>query len=101
MPSPNKPSSEGGFNVDDLVKRIDAKIAELEEEERREKELQEQQQTESFIKEDNEFVFNDNKINEIPVESNIKDETQTYEEQKNNNNGITDDQFFDDFFSDE
>ena len=32
----------GGFNVDDLVKRIDAKIAELEEEERREKEKEEQ-----------------------------------------------------------
>ena len=32
---------EGGFNVDDLVKRIDAKIAELEEEERREKEEEE------------------------------------------------------------
>ena len=33
--------AEGGFNVDDLVKRIDAKIAELEEEERREKEEEE------------------------------------------------------------
>lgn len=33
-----KPS--GGFNVDDLVKRIDAKIAELEEEERKEKEAE-------------------------------------------------------------
>ena len=35
----------GGFNVDDLVKRIDAKIAELEEEERKEKEAQEKQQS--------------------------------------------------------
>ncbi len=34
------PSSKGGLDVDDLVKRIDAKIAELEEEERREKEAQ-------------------------------------------------------------
>lgn len=31
-------SQNNGFNVDDIVKRIDAKIAELEEEERREKE---------------------------------------------------------------
>ena len=47
MPAPspsNNPS--GGFNVDDLVKRIDAKIAELEEEERKEKEAQ-QKQTET------------------------------------------------------
>ena len=33
--------NSGGFNVDDLVKRIDAQIAALEEEERREKEQQE------------------------------------------------------------
>lgn len=33
---PSKPTS-GGFDVDDLIKRIDAKIAELEEEERQEK----------------------------------------------------------------
>ena len=35
-PAPSKPS--GGFDVDEMVRRIDAKIAELEEEERREKE---------------------------------------------------------------
>ena len=40
MPRPAAPM-DGGFNVDDLVKRIDAKIAELEEEERKEKEAQE------------------------------------------------------------
>ena len=34
------PPAKGGLDVDDLVKRIDAKIAELEEEERREKEAQ-------------------------------------------------------------
>ena len=39
MPPRSNPG--GGLNVDDLVKRIDAKIAELEEEERREKEKQE------------------------------------------------------------
>ena len=36
----NSNSSNGGFNVDDLVKKIDAKIAELEEEERLEKEAE-------------------------------------------------------------
>ena len=35
--------SSGGFNVDDLVKRIDAKIAELEEEERQEQAKQQQE----------------------------------------------------------
>lgn len=40
MPSkPSKPAG-GGINVEDLVKRIDAKIAELEEEEKKEKEAQ-------------------------------------------------------------
>ena len=37
----------GGFNVDDLVARIDAKIAELEEEERREKEEAEKKKRET------------------------------------------------------
>ncbi len=41
-PRMQEDKQEGGeFNVDDLVKRIDAKIAELEEEERREKEEEE------------------------------------------------------------
>ena len=38
MGFPSQSNSKGGLDVDDLVKRIDAKIAELEEEERREKE---------------------------------------------------------------
>ena len=65
----NKPST----NFDDLVKRIDAKIAELEEEEKQEK-LKEQNKKE--IKE----------IEETPV---FKQEE------------VTDDQFFDDFFADD
>jgi len=44
-PKENKKPS-GGFNVDDLVARIDAKIAELEEEERKEKEAQEKKKNE-------------------------------------------------------
>ena len=89
----SKPSGGGGFNVDDLVKRIDAKIAELEEEERQEKAKLEQANKE---KEQSEIKI-DNISN--PVE--IKDEMANYNEQKNKNNGITDDQFFDDFFFDE
>ncbi len=63
------------FNVDDLVKRIDAKIAELEEEEKQEKAAQEKQE-----KLDNKEKKNDKKLYE--------DDTD-------------DDKFFDDFFNDE
>ena len=65
----------GGLNVDDLVKRIDAKIAELEEEERKEKEQQERAKA-------------------ITKTEEIKEEKFDIDE-------ITDDQFFDDFFNDE
>ena len=70
--------NSGGLNVDDLVKRIDAKIAELEEEERKEKEA---------LEKENKPV--------IDMKEEIK------EEKKFDINEVTDDQFFDDFFSDE
>ena len=44
-----------GFDVDELVKKIDAKIAELEEEEKREKEKQEKQKQDSIVSTDNEL----------------------------------------------
>ena len=75
------------FNVDELVKRIDAKIAQLEEEEKREKEAQ------SVDKFDvNDFVNDDSKY-DIKNEETFTD--QMYDE------AALDDQFFDDFFSDE
>ena len=77
--SDSKPSSGGGFNVDDLVKRIDAKIAELEEEERQEQAKLEAQ-------------------NKAKEEIEIKTAAVIPEQPKN---GVTDDQFFDDFFFDE
>lgn len=40
---PNQPMMPGGFDVDEMVRRIDAKIAELEEEERLEKEKNERE----------------------------------------------------------
>ena len=99
-PSGNSKPSGGGFNVDDLVKRIDAKIAELEEEERQEKAKIDKENNKSEIsnkldiKED---VSVDKKVNELEsINSKIE-----YEGEKNKNNGITDDQFFDDFFFDE
>ena len=74
-------SSSESFNVDDLVKKIDAKIAELEEEERREQE-------EASKKKENVIDA------EMTEEDNIKDSSM-YEE------GTSSDDFFDDFFSDD
>ena len=108
-------NNNGGFNVDDLVKRIDAKIAELEEEERREKEAQEKQKEtitienkteqirplhqEIIQKNDSEQIINNTnedktqKINLNEISENKS--TKLYEDDTD------DDKFFDDFFSDE
>ena len=76
---PVMPNGGGSsFNVDDLVKRIDAKIAELEEEERLEKEAQEK-------------ANNDDNLEE----KSSNDLDKLYDD------GTEDDKFFDDFFSDE
>lgn len=90
MPSNNsKPSGGGGFNVDDLVKRIDAKIAELEEEERQEKaKLEQENKNKLEVEKASENVS-------IPIKPEV------YIEETKSKNGITDDQFFDDFFFDE
>ena len=78
MIPPVMPSVSDSFNVDDLVKRIDAKIAELEAEEQREKEAN-----------NSNIVVNPNR------------DTEVYEEKKVYDDETTDDAFFDDFFSDE
>lgn len=87
MPDMSKKSPKPSLNVDDLVKKIDAKIAELEEEERLEKEKSKE-----------------NKI--IEEEKTVEKNKDIIVEQKSNSNtnikeNITDDQFFDDFFNDE
>ena len=76
--SASNPSPAESFNVDDLVKKIDAKIAELEEEERREKEEAEK-----------------NKNNVIEAELDNKSDNKLYDE------GTFGDDFFNDFFNDE
>ena len=81
---PGMPSG-GGLNVDELVKKIDAKIAELEEEERLEKENNKVQDTNLTQKEEKQEI-------KQPIE---------VEDKKFDINEITDDQFFDDFFSDD
>ena len=124
MPS-QQPSGGSGFNVDDLVKRIDAKIAELEEEERKEKEEQERQKTEaSQTPTDNLDTVNEIKVIEeenspSTLEAPVVEDPSPYvlaefnkekvnldelsEQQPQNlyDDDTDDEKFFDDFFSDE
>ena len=95
---------DSDFNVDDLVKRIDAKIAELEAEE--EKELEKQKKNEKSD------VSNEINNDVIPKKDNFIDETGSVKDDKvsmdklDNNQEIVnsidfdDDKFFDDFFAD-
>ena len=122
MPSPAPSSNSGGFNVDDLVKRIDAKIAELEEEERKEKEAQEKQnkileatietkpsesekivtsniETTPVIEEPKTKVVNETNNNNEPV--NLDKLSEQKNNQKLYEDDTDDEKFFDDFFSDE
>lgn len=90
---PPKPSS-GGFNVDDLVKRIDAKIAELEEEERQEK-------AKDTAKKPPEEKTSISSLG-VPSVQNVVPQTivtPNLQQVPTINKDVTDDQFFDDFFS--
>jgi type IV secretion system protein VirD4 len=80
----NKPAQPpgGGINVEDLVKRIDAKIAELEEEERLEKEKQSASTQTPVAPPKPEPV--------VPTKPVAQDKP-----------GVSDDQFFDDFFGED
>ena len=87
----NTPSVNPGndsFNVDDLVKRIDAKIAELEEEERKEKEEEEKR-----LKEQN--------VSVQPSNMNMPNANTSPMDLSNKQPEGNDEDFFDGFFSDE
>lgn len=92
----------GGMNIDDLVKRIDAKIAELEEEEKREAEAEEKASNStdtSLLELDNNTDTEDkNDISTDKEENKINNDDKKEEDSKEE---ISDDQFFDDFFGDE
>ena len=92
----------GGMNIDDLVKRIDAKIAELEEEEKREAEAEEKTSKStdtSLLELDNNTDTEDkNDISEDKEENKINNGDKKEDSSKEE---ISDDQFFDDFFGDE
>ena len=89
----------GGFNVEDLVKKIDAKIAELEEEEAREKKKIENQKKEEnkdveVLHSDSHYI--DDKKN-VP-EADVLPKTVDNPVSTLDLNDDSDDDFFDDFF---
>ena len=89
---PGMLSDDKNFDVDELVKRIDAKIAEIEEEEKREQEkLNSQENTSANSK--------DELLSDTVLPSTLKTSIDSNIETKKT--GITDDQYFDDFFDDE
>ena len=92
-----------GFNVDDLVKRIDAKIAQLEEEEKRESEnkidVSSFNLSDLAKPMDNGSVTNDNK--DVDSNSNDTEGTDSNFTDSMYDEKTDDDQFFDDFFADE
>ena len=121
--APKAPEKTGpggdGLNVDELVKRIDAKIAELEEEERKEKEKMNSKPSDkadtnlmppvfdsikSNVSEPKEeFSKNDaqNEVQEKPMITEIKIAKHEDKIEPKPKHSITEDQFFDDFFSDD
>lgn len=91
-PGSDSNNKDSSISVDDLVKRIDAKIAELEAEEKAEQEA---------LKNKKQKVEDVNTVKDIYMEDNDKKDISPLEplssvSEKYNN--ITDDQFFDDFF---
>ena len=116
--SPKESPLSSDFNVDDLVKRIDAKIAELEEEERREKETNNQEssqdnqsipqspkETITIPTEENPISKESKPISEMKPKELPVNETINIDELSKESNVLDskndDDDFFDDFFSDE
>ena len=91
-----KPKDVGlGFDVDDLVKKIDAKIAELEKEEEEEKKKQEQMQKDnqkSDISKVDSNEINDATPYNNPIQQEIKQNNLNLDDDED------DDEFFDDFF---
>lgn len=94
----NKSDDDLGFDVDELVKKIDAKIAELEEEEKRQKEAERKANNQVSSK-----PFEDKKsdtISNINEDKNIKKEENNKVQTKPSNLSLEDDSDEDDFFDD-
>ena len=119
MPNPFKPNPMGDIDIDKVMADIDKRLKELDEEEEKEKKLLEEKQ-----KETNKSITDLPKVNEKEVKENKhkkdnskvsqnKEDKQAINESKDkpkinidvdsvivNDNIITDDEFFDDFFGD-
>ena len=115
-PKPAKPAG-GGINVEDLVKRIDAKIAELEEEEKKEKEAQKEQEkkeekvtpvsneeTKPTLPLSSAPTMQDVRVEPqvskptIPATNQVSQQAPSVPSSTVNKPSISDDGFFDDFF---
>ncbi len=102
-----KANENNEFDIDALVKRIDAKIAELEEQEKLEQQMKTEGELKTNITEENkvdsiqpidkEIVSKDN----VTIKPSIEHKIEIKDEEPKVINGVTDDQFFDDFFADE
>ena len=114
MPANNQSAP---LNVEDIIKKIDAKIAEIEEEEKKQAELEKQSKSNKTIvsseqednEDDKEEIFEDKepaeeKQEEISKEIKIPEKEEEkpiiHKDKIPEVNDISDDQFFDDFFDD-
>lgn len=99
--------SKPKLNVEDLVKKIDARIAEIEEQEKKEKELAEKKDNLDIGKaKPKEIIAKDIKVKKEPIIEEKKPKKEIVPEKidddkKISQEKITDDQFFDDFFYDD
>ena len=91
-PTMNNPTStpDNGFNIDDLVKKIDAKIAELEEEEKKENENNKVIDVKETIKEEPKTspIINDNHEEKEDILSSIEKEYSRLSSNDNNDNKV-------------
>lgn len=110
--TPDMPPANSDFDVDDLVKKIDAKIAELEAEEKAEEEAnkKKQQMAKLETKENLDIKpIDQTSLQSEPViiDEEVKQEEpqeifeQDVPQNNKDNNKPTDDQFFDDFFDEQ
>ena len=93
-------SDSGSFNIDDLVRKIDAKIAEIEKEEKETQELHEHKNIpfEELISNSDEEQEK-SKVIDVNVEEKPKEVQESLANMYEDN--TNDDDFFDDFFSDD
>ena len=93
-----EPDDDKDLDVDDLVKKIDAKIAELEEEERKENEKKQNADNKSepvVIEGEAKEVSKPEQSNNVPLNELNDNGQKLYDDDTDN------DKFFDDFFSDQ